>query len=151
MIYAIIHLNQSTTITVYSPRCFITADKILISIHRIATIIWVIKIIRIAGTISSKQNCLRCESLQRVGINLSRKALTLRRFSGFFLPMQTKKGGGDFSPRRQKPFTFSYIFGEWSGCKAIPRRKGPARSGTGTAGTNRRSVAERYRSAEAKP
>ena len=31
-------------------------------------IIWVIKIIRTAGTISSKQNCLRCKSLQRVRI-----------------------------------------------------------------------------------
>lgn len=49
-------------------RPFITADKILISIHRTAIIIWVIKIIRIAGAISSKQNCLRCKSLQRVGI-----------------------------------------------------------------------------------
>ena len=83
MIYAIIHLNQSTTITVYSPRCFITADKILISIHRIATIIWVIKIIkiiRIAGTISSKQNCLRCESLQRVGMIIELKHLLFEAF-----------------------------------------------------------------------
>jgi len=80
LIYAIIHLNQSTTITVYSPRCFITADKILISIHRIATIIWVIKIIRIAGTISSKQNCLRCESLQRVGIIIELKHLLFEAF-----------------------------------------------------------------------
>ena len=32
-------------------------------------IIWEIKIIRISGTILSKQNCLRLKFLQRVGIN----------------------------------------------------------------------------------
>jgi len=35
-------------------------------------IIWVIKIIRTAGTISSKQNCLRCKSLQRVGVEIAK-------------------------------------------------------------------------------
>ena len=40
-------------------RNVITADKILISIHRTAIIILVIKIIRIAGAILSKQNCFR--------------------------------------------------------------------------------------------
>ena len=60
--------KRITTITVYSIWRFITTDKILISIHRTAIIIWAIKIIRIAGAISSKQNCLRCKSLQRVGV-----------------------------------------------------------------------------------
>ena len=59
---------ETTVMTV--PWWFITTDKILISIHRTAIIIWVIKIIRTAGTISSKQNCLRCKSLQRVGIKM---------------------------------------------------------------------------------
>ena len=65
----------------------ITADKILISIHRTATIIWAIKIIRTAGTISSKQNCLRCKSLQRVGIIKNSKESpgnqAIARFPGF--------------------------------------------------------------------
>ena len=56
------------TITCYSQREFITADKILISIHRTANTIWAIKIIRIAGAISYKQNCLRYKSLQRARI-----------------------------------------------------------------------------------
>ena len=60
--------KPATTNPLYSPRHFITADKILISIHRTAIIIWVIKIIRTAGATSYKQNCLRCKSLQRVGI-----------------------------------------------------------------------------------
>ncbi len=38
------------TITCYSQREFITTDKILISIHRIAKIIWIIKTIRRTGT-----------------------------------------------------------------------------------------------------
>ena len=55
------------------------------SIHRTAKIIWVIKIIRTAGVISSKQNCLRCKSLQRVGVTQSGcwvvgKALILQGF-----------------------------------------------------------------------
>ena len=56
-----------TTWLNFSPQ-FITADKILISIHRTANTIWAIKIIRIAGAISYKQNCLRYKSLQRVRI-----------------------------------------------------------------------------------
>ena len=67
--------KSPATITLYSLRHFITADKILISIHRTATIIWVIKIIRTAGAISSKQNCLRYKSLQRVGISAKDKSL----------------------------------------------------------------------------
>lgn len=56
------------TITIYALLRFITADKILISTHRIAMIIWEIKIIRILGTTLYKQNCLILEFLQRVGI-----------------------------------------------------------------------------------
>ena len=50
------------------PWWFITTDKILISIHSTAIIIWVIKIIRTAGAIFYKQNYLRCKPLQRVGV-----------------------------------------------------------------------------------
>ncbi len=39
------------TITLIRSQSFITADKILISIHRIAMIIWIVKIIRTAGII----------------------------------------------------------------------------------------------------
>ncbi|WP_407946011.1 hypothetical protein [Oscillibacter valericigenes] len=58
---------------------FITTDKILISIHRTAIIIWVIKIIRTAGTISPKQNCLMCKSLQRVGVTSSASSDSIER------------------------------------------------------------------------
>ena len=67
---AIIRWQPPETTAMTVPRWFITADKILISIHCTAKTIWVIKIIRTAGAISSKQNCLRCKSLQRVGISL---------------------------------------------------------------------------------
>lgn len=56
------------TITMHALMWFITADKILISTHCIAMIIWEIEIIRISGTVLSKQNCLRLKFLQRVGI-----------------------------------------------------------------------------------
>ena len=55
------------------PRWFITADKILISIHRTAKTIWVIKIIRTAGIIFTKRICLSHKILQRVGIITKRK------------------------------------------------------------------------------
>ena len=56
------------TITLIRSQSFITADKILISIHRIAMIIWIVKIIRIAGIIFTKRICLSHEILQRVGV-----------------------------------------------------------------------------------
>ena len=43
------------TITLNYSRPFITTDKILISIHRITMIIWIVKIIRIAGIILTKR------------------------------------------------------------------------------------------------
>ncbi|MDD6679219.1 MAG: hypothetical protein PUF71_07530, partial [Firmicutes bacterium] len=51
-------------------------------IHRTAKIIWVIKIIRTAGTISSKQNCLMCKSLQRMGISGAKKGKGEKRRKG---------------------------------------------------------------------
>ena len=80
--YNTLVLNRTSTLRDQFP--FITADKILISIHRTAKTIWVIKTIRIAGTISTKQNCLRCKSLQRVGIiPKARKALYFKGFRDF--------------------------------------------------------------------
>ena len=97
--------KPATTNPLYSPRHFITADKILISIHRTAIIIWVIKIIRTAGATSYKQNCLRCKSLQRVGVRgngfgVIQKALVLQGFSA----SQTEKSGkkGRMIPNRYR-------------------------------------------------
>ena len=61
-------LNMMPNNATHSLMWFITADKILISTHCIAMIIWEIEIIRISGTILSKQNCLRLKFLQRVGM-----------------------------------------------------------------------------------
>lgn len=52
-------------------------------------VIWVIKIIRTAGAISSKQNCLRCKSPQRVGIRQQiPEARLLCGLRGFFMLSQ---------------------------------------------------------------
>ena len=51
----ILRQQPPETITLFRSQSFITADKILISIHRIAMIIWIVKIIRIADIIFTKQ------------------------------------------------------------------------------------------------
>ena len=52
------------------------------SYHRIAMIIWIVKIIRIAGIIFTKRICLSHEILQRVGINqFTKKPLLCSGFS----------------------------------------------------------------------
>ena len=61
------HLSYCLTVLTFQ-KPFITTDKILISVHRIAIIIWIVKIIRIAGIIFTKQIRLSCKFLQRVGI-----------------------------------------------------------------------------------
>ena len=66
----------------------------MISIHRTAKTIWAIKIIRIAGAISSKQNCLRCKSLQRGGVHQAGQRQ---------LPPAPLSDGGRVRPHRRLP------------------------------------------------
>ena len=61
------HLSYCLTVLTFQ-KPFITTDKILISIRRTAMIIWIVKIIRIAGIIFTKRICLSHRYLQRVGI-----------------------------------------------------------------------------------
>lgn len=81
------YIKVTTTRNNYLDRSqsFITADKILISIHRIAMIIWTIKIIRIAGIIFTKRSCLSYKILQRVGMIATVSANLIYPLRGNFL------------------------------------------------------------------
>ena len=81
------------TITLIRSQSFITADKILISIHRIAMTIWIVKIIRIADIIFTKQIRLSHRQLQRVGMTLSGCAvLWIVRKTPYFASKTAKYG-----------------------------------------------------------
>ena len=134
------------TITLIHSQSFITADKILISIHRIAIIIWTIKTIRIAGErhhvwFDPRRQTSAAKETQKQGLRAitSRAGKNAKNPMGVFQTMPTSfvtlKTAAKLNPDSRPPYvvempphlttTYGGIFIPWNSFAFTGHEKSP--------------------------